>query len=236
MRSARAARAQGAFTLIEMMMGASIMAVVSAALIGAVIGQSSLNATARNLTAAMTDATRVMEEIRAQNTGAACTAGVPSAKAPNNRATWDEWLYTDGGGKTVPTGVPDRHERLAVTCTEEGDQNRDGIENNALCGALPNGSVRAQVASGEWSRQPLASTSYDPIRVTVAVGWVQNGRIMGRKNAATGAEFTYQPERKVTNAKMQVTMVPAQLEWGPDANQNGMIESQAMLATAITCR
>ncbi len=233
---------QEGFTLIEMMMGASIMAVVGAALVGALLGQSSLNATARNLTAAMSDATRIMEEIRQQNTGANCLAGIPSAAAPKNRSSWDYWLYNDAA-KTIPTGVPDRLERIAVTCTEEGDQNRDGIQNNAVCGK---GGARPQVSGGEWNNPPNTPTTFDPIRVSVAVGWVQGQRVIGqsrvtsgKQTAAPGPEFTYIPEHTetTTQGKLQVTTtIPAQLGFGTDADGDGIVSSQAMLTSVVTCR
>ena len=48
------------FTLVELMLGAAVLTVVAVALLGSYFGQSFLNANARNLTAAMNDATRVM--------------------------------------------------------------------------------------------------------------------------------------------------------------------------------
>ena len=235
---------QEGFTLIEMMMGASIMAVVGAALVGALLGQSSLNATARNLTAAMSDATRIMEEIRQQNTGVNCTGGVPSAAAPAPRTSWDDWL-SNKKAKTIP-GVPGRLERIAVTCTEEGDQDGDGIPNNAVCGT---GGARPQVSGGEWNNPPSRFPPFkpfDPIRVSVAVGWVQGQRVIGqsrvtsgKQTAAPGPEFTYVPEHTetTTQGKLKVTTtIPAQLGFGTDADGDGIISSQAMLTSVVTCR
>ena len=91
------------FTLVEMMLGAFIVAVVAAALIGAILGQMSLNLSARSLTQAMTDATRVMEEIRRQNSVTDCTLGIPTAKPPANFSSWEDWL--SGAGKSIPTNA-----------------------------------------------------------------------------------------------------------------------------------
>ena len=116
MRSPFAKIACVGFTLIEMMMGAAIMAIVSAALIGAYIGQSSLNLTARNVNAAMRDATRVMEEIRNQNSANNCTSNIPSIKPPGIYTSWDAWLV--GKGKSIPMNRTTPFESVAVTCQD----------------------------------------------------------------------------------------------------------------------
>ena len=95
------------FTLIEIMLGASILAVVIVALMGAFISQAYLNTNARNLTAAMNNAMRVMEQIRLQNTldRQPCkAAGVPTVVPVDSNgtalaATWNEWLQGLGGAR-----------------------------------------------------------------------------------------------------------------------------------------
>ena len=64
--------ARSGMTLIELLIGAAMLAVAIAALLGAFFGQSILNEHARNLTWAMNDANRVMERLREANAGAGC--------------------------------------------------------------------------------------------------------------------------------------------------------------------
>jgi prepilin-type N-terminal cleavage/methylation domain-containing protein len=205
------------FTLIEMMLGTTVMVIVLVALMGAFVGQSFLTNSARNLTAAMNDATRVMEEIRRLNTTPNC-AGLPTALPPDPYRTWNAWLNAEGQGKSVMQSSDDSYEVVAVTCQRES-----GGAAGSYCG--PN-----QVGT-EWARS-AADTTYDPIRVTVAVGWRQQQRVAG--GMAGGAEFIYTPERTTGQGKSQVTtpasFVPA------DTDRDGAIESQAMLTTLVTCR
>ncbi len=247
------------FTLIEVMMGASIMAIVSAALVGAFVGQAALNLTARNLTAAMTDATRVLEEIRKQNGSVVCTQGIPSIKPPSNRTSWDEWLTAIG--KTMTLDKATTFETVAVTC-----QDANAIvcvpQTNVLCpdgvttvtcpqvGQLtvcgPNGptvspvtapycgnrsafNTPAQIGSGEWKSQNVA-TSYDPLRITVAVGWVERDRVIG------SPDFYYQGETTSAGGfKSPPVTTPAQLAIR-ESGDDGIVTSQAMLSTIVTCR
>ena len=215
-------------------MGVAIISIVAVALIGAFIGQSFLNTNARNLTAAMNDATRVMEQIRQQNSSdrEPCkTQKIPTAVPVNATGTalaqsWNNWLTTQNPGKTI--NKPGMFEHVAVTC-------QDGSSTAPIppyCG--PN-----QVGNVEWS-VGSAVTSFDPIRVTVAVGWYQYPRTLG--NPGTGQEFVYQPGQTTTSGKFTTTtsgsLCVGTLCGVPttDVNRNGVIESQAMLTTLITCR
>src|SRR3989338_4691942 len=105
------------FTLIEIMLGTSIMVIVLVAMLGSFLGQSTLNQNSRNMMAAMNDATRVMEQIRQQNSTSVAdswcaTAGLPSAAPPINPSTnqayvrWDDWLRAQNLGKSIqlPSG------------------------------------------------------------------------------------------------------------------------------------
>lgn len=241
------------FTLIEVMMGAAIMAIVSAALVGAFLGQSTLNLTAKNLTAAMTDATRVMEEIRKQNSPGSCTQNIPSVKPPSNNTSWDSWL---GSGRTMVLGNTTPFEIVAVTCQDAAAivcapntkaKCPDGAEVNCpaagqkttcpdngptvsriapYCGSAVFNPYPAQVGAGEWKPNAI-NTKFNPIRVAVAVGWVQRGTSIG------SSDFVYAGESTKTVGKNKV-VVPA--SFTVQDNGDGMVTSQAMLASVVTCR
>lgn len=263
------------FTLVELMMGASILAVVLVALGGALTGQSFLNANARNLNLAMNDATRIMEEIRRQNTvgSGGCASGIPVATPPGYSSTallstnnsWDAWLQSavagGGGGKSVQTANANTQEVVAVTCQDgtvdscaagqpipcsdvppaicpnmgatpvtcQADGRRFAPV-APYCGRAKSGTKPPQAARDEWTSQ-AANTTFNPIRVTVAVGWNQQRRVMG--GTAAGAEFV-SGTRQVTSGKMTTTVSDTLRP--TDANGNGTIESQAMLTTLVTCR
>ena len=107
---------QAAFTLIELMVGAAVLATAIVALLGAFLGQSALNEQSRNFSWAMTDAARVMERLRQQNSGGLCT--LPSVGPPVGFASWDAWLNntsaSGGGGKSVQP-APDANELVVVS-------------------------------------------------------------------------------------------------------------------------
>ncbi|MBI1992395.1 MAG: hypothetical protein HYY90_00495 [Candidatus Omnitrophica bacterium] len=90
-------------TLMELLIGALLLAVGIVTLLETFVRQQTLNEHARNLSWAMNDATRVMEEIRQQNSGDACA--VPSLTPPAGFASWNAWLadasVNGGGGKSV---------------------------------------------------------------------------------------------------------------------------------------
>jgi hypothetical protein len=95
------------------------LSVAIAAILGAYIGQLTLNEHARNLSLAIQDANRVIEQLRQQNSPCAVGTTAPSATAPGG-GSWDAWLQGAGGGKSIqPT--PAVNELLILTC-----QNRDG--------------------------------------------------------------------------------------------------------------
>jgi len=226
--------------LIEIMLGTSIMVIVLVAMLGSFLGQSTLNQNSRNMMAAMNDATRVMEEIRRQNatsvTGSLCAqSNIPSARPPT-RQSWNEWFERDAqpgksvGAASQPQSERDRLEVVVVTCQEVGDQDGDGTADE-YCGKSN------QTGQQEWQPwwppgQPTGggqsgNTLFDPIRVTVAVGWSlrppRGTSAIGGINS--GREFTY---RQQGNDR--------RLYVGPDADGDRVIESPAMVTTLVTCR
>lgn len=203
------------FTLVELLIGAAILVTAIVALLGAFLGQVTLNEHARNLTWAVNDANRVMEQVRQQNSGSGCTT--PTAVPPSSAGCpgppagtclrWDQWLAsttpgTGGGGKSVQPS-PNVNELIVVTC-----QDQDG--GAAASDHCERGS---QVGTGEWTGHPDGTaTTFDPIRLTVAVCWRHRGRVLG--------ECTW------NGATLQAN----------DADGDGVIESSAMLSTLMTCR
>ncbi len=96
-------------TLLEVAVSMSMLAVGVAALLGGFSGQMMLTEHSRNLSLALNDAERVMEQIRQHNQNG-CTA--PSVLAPvqdpgtgTRFASWDAWLAdagaNGGGGKSL---------------------------------------------------------------------------------------------------------------------------------------
>src|SRR3989338_7428856 len=84
--------------------GGGGLTVAIAAILGAYIGQLTLNEHARNLSVAIQDANRIIEEIRQQNTPCAGGTSAPTAlpPAPYTLVTeWDAWLQAAGGGKSI---------------------------------------------------------------------------------------------------------------------------------------
>jgi len=228
--------------LIEIMLGTSIMVIVLVALLGSFFGQSTLNLNSRNMMAAMNDATRIMEEIRRQNTislaGSSCAqSNIPSARPPSQQS-WNAWFDLQSPGKSIQPQVPSgwdsrRYELVVVTCQEAGDQDGDPIADE-YCG-------QNQVGLSEWypwyaggipsKGLQTNNTTFDPIRVTVAVGWNLRQPIGNTGGINAGSEFTY---RRDLGGKGTVSS--DQLRVGPDANNNRVIDSPAMLTTLVTCR
>jgi hypothetical protein len=101
---------------VELVVGVAFMLIAIAAMLGAFWTQMTLNEHARNRAWAANDASRVMERVRQQNTGAACAA--PSVLAPTGFASWDAWLAstaaTGGGGKSIQPN-PAVNELVVVT-------------------------------------------------------------------------------------------------------------------------
>ena len=216
----------GGFTLVEVLLGGFILVVAMVALLGAFLGQQMLNANARNLTSAMTDATRVMEQVRQQNTGSieTCAAAspfphvvppvIPNSAPPKRYTSWDAWLAAaDGGGGMSLAPAPAFYERIVVTCQNEGETEYCRQD----MGADPN---QGQVGSDEWKVVTSQSQpSHDPLRVTVAVCWRHRERTVGECTWNAGAS----------------TLAPCAAGCTPNTNAR-VIESPAMLTTLITCR
>lgn len=99
-------------SLAELLAGAAILAVAIAAMLETIVWQMTLNEHARNLSWANNDATRVMEQLREQNSEGVCL-GAPNVAAPAGFNDWDAWLadaQAGGGGRSIPG-----NERLVVT-------------------------------------------------------------------------------------------------------------------------
>ncbi len=221
-------RRESGFTLAEIVLGGMVLAVAAAAILGAYIGQATLNEHSRNLSAAIHDANRVIELIRQQD--ATCTT--PSIAPPDPDGpgalvaptSWNAWMdqvttwpqanaYYSPRGKSVPTANPSNEERIVVTCTD-----RDGYTGAAsVCGT---GGAPAQVGTGEWQTQ-AGTTTFNPLRVTVAVCWRHRGRTIG-ECGWNGAALTSTAADEAANTV-------------PNDTAN-VFESPAMLTTLVTCR
>ena len=116
----RSPRSSG-LTLIELLIGTLLIIVIAVALFGVFTSTATLNEHSRNRAWAMTDATRIMEQLRQQNTGVACAT--PSAAPPAGFAAtgWNGWLADTGatgaGGKTLQ---PDPTANELVTVSSSG--------------------------------------------------------------------------------------------------------------------
>ncbi|MDP3722826.1 MAG: type II secretion system protein [Candidatus Omnitrophota bacterium] len=149
------------FTLIEVVLGSLTLAIAVTAILGAYVGQVTLNEHARNLSLTIQDVNRVLEQIRQQNAGCAAT---PNAIPPAGFTSWDGWLAaltTDvpaGGG---PKGLA--AELIVLTC-----QNRTGTQ---YCPA-------SQMGTAGWHAAGLGGAQ-DPLRITVAACWRHRNRTIG---------------------------------------------------------
>jgi|GEM_PF-1262621 len=207
--------AHRAFTLVELLFGLSILAIVIVALIGIYFGQSFLNANARAQLLAMNDATRVMEQIRLQNVNCSFPSTAPPTMV-SPVSSWDGWLAAQTPSKSLSSTYS---ETISVTCQKE----TGGKTVADYCG--PN-----QVGLGDqWKFQKFTSTTFDPIRVTVAIGYQLQARVVG--SGSSGVEFT---AGLAASGSQLYGSKP--LQEGPDANDNGVIDSQVMLTTLVTCR
>ncbi len=153
-------------SLIELIVGAAMLTIAVAALMGAFLGQTTLNEHARNMTLAINDATRVLERLRQVNKGGAC--GNPTAVPPPDCGgactSWDAWLNSAiGGGKSIQPS-PATEERIFVTCQDSATL--------VYCGSVD------QVGGAEW-QGPGVDTNFDPLRIAVAVCWRHRGRVIG---------------------------------------------------------
>ncbi len=194
---------QDGFTLAEALLGGLVLAIAIAAILGAYVGQVTLNEHARNLSLAINDANRVVEQIRQQNANCPLpsVAFPPVSAACTNPGTptvsWDDWLQRCGGGKGVQPNLVGS-ERIVITC-----QDRDG--GAALADHCGTGQ------GGEFGSGGAPASTFDPIRLTVAVCWRHRNRTIGE--CGTGAVLT-----------------------PTDVNGNGVLDSPAMLTTLVTCR
>ncbi len=160
-------RDNSGFTLIEIVLGALTLVVAATAILGAYLGQGILNEHARNLSLAVQDANRVIEQIRLQNSP--CAGTNPTISPPVGFTSWDAWLTGAGGLKSIqPT--PATTELIVVTC-----QDRTGAE---YCPANQMGA--------EWHAAG-PNTPDNPIRVTVSVCWRQRNRTIGECGFNAGA-------------------------------------------------
>ena len=156
-------RGTAGFTLVEILLGGLTLATVTAAILGAYVGQVTLNEHARNLALAIQDANRVIEQIRQQN--AACL-GAPPSVIPTGVTSWNAWLEAQAPGKSLGAPTPNINERIVVTCSH-----RNGPA-SGLCGQTN------QVGSGEWAKA-AGNSSFDPLRVVVTVCWRHRNRTIG---------------------------------------------------------
>lgn len=110
---------QRGMTLVEFLIGAVVLVVAVVSLLGVSVGQAGLNEHARNLSWAISDASRVVEELRRLNAAPNCTA-TPSAGPAN--PGWDEWLRLTGGGKSLePNGLPVRSREVVAVSSSGTD-------------------------------------------------------------------------------------------------------------------
>ncbi len=116
-RGFRRSSASG-FTLAEVILGGVVLAIAAAAILGAYVGQVTLNEHARNLSLAVNDATRVVEQMR-QQTSTCTTPNVSHTLANAGATSWDNWLEAFGGGKSIRPD-PANNERIVVTCQTQG--------------------------------------------------------------------------------------------------------------------
>ena len=196
------------FTLAEVVLGGTVLAIAIAAILGAYVGQVTLNEHARNLSLAIQDANRVIEQVRQNTASAPCTVHVcpPGAGGCAGGNNWDTWLNANGG-KSIDPNNP-ANERIVVTC-----------QNNPTPPTLPSpcGDID-QVGTGEWALGKISgNTDYDPLRLTVAVCWRHRNRNIG--------ECTWNG----------AALVPDDTLTMPNDTDN-VINSPAMLTTLVTCR
>ena len=74
----RRRRGSGGLTLVELMIAIAFLVIALTGLLSAFLSLSALNEYSRNVTWAVNDATRVLEQMRQQNTGGTCIT--PSAR------------------------------------------------------------------------------------------------------------------------------------------------------------
>ena len=117
---AESRRGQTGLTLVEIVGGAAVLAIAIVSVLMAFLSQATLNEHSRNLALAANDASRVVEQLQAQNGAGVCT--VINVAPPAGYASWDAWLgdVNGGGGKSVPPS-PATQELVTVTSTAGTD-------------------------------------------------------------------------------------------------------------------
>ncbi len=146
------------FTLIELLLVVAILVITLAAILASIMGQLALSEHARNMSLALNDANRIVEQIRENNKGCTTPSNVPPGAGITS---WDAWLVGAGGGKSLPVPL---NERILVTCLSA-----DGA---ARC-------IASQIGANEWNIGSAGPTVVDPMRVTVSVCWRHRGRVVG---------------------------------------------------------
>jgi type II secretory pathway pseudopilin PulG len=100
---------RGGFTLVEVLLAGVVLIIAVAAILAGYVSQVTLNEHSRNLSLAMNDATRMIEQIRQQNSS--CPGGVPSAAVTGGPNTW---LASNGGKSVWPTQPALEHVRITT--------------------------------------------------------------------------------------------------------------------------
>ena len=210
------------FTLVEVLLAGVTLAIAITALLGAFLGQITLNEHARNLSLAVHDANRVIEQIRQDNMNNCLQDAVgtpypdvdPSNLPPAGPtpASWDAWLENEVPGKSIPNVDRNAGERIFVTCVRRGTPYPPAATD--YCQTDDD----VQVNAAEWYGVNIAPTGeHDPIQVTVSVCWRHRRRVIGECRW-TGAALEDDDGNN-----------------GPN-NFSGVIESPASITTLVTCR
>lgn len=91
------------FSLMEFLIGASLLSIAVVSLMAVFVSEQTLNEHSRNLSWAVTDVARVMERMREQNNPGVCAT--VNVNPPTGYVSWDAWLAstasTGGGGKNL---------------------------------------------------------------------------------------------------------------------------------------
>ena len=108
-------------TLVELMVAVLLLGIAIATLLWSFFSQVVLNENARQLAWATNDASRIMEQLRRQNSGGTCT--MPSVAPTGGFSSWDAWLSGarpgGGGGKSLlPNGQQNELVVISTTGTE----------------------------------------------------------------------------------------------------------------------
>ena len=200
----------GAVTLTELMLGFFLLVIGITALLGALVNHAALNEHSRNLSWALNDANRVLEQVREQNHLAGCAT--PTAIPPGVFTSWDAWLAANGG-KNINPGP----ERIIVTCLR-ANPNQPNVVGANFCGNDGAGAGADQIGTGEWQMGPPAQNpappvaAFNPIRVSVSVCWRHRNRTIGAECGWAAGALT-----------------------AADTNSNGIIDSPAVVSTVVTC-